>query len=153
MRSRFLVAVIAVLALMTTVGLQPAAAGASTSTVTTPALTMLYPTSATKVAAGSSVSLAYGFRNVLPHPSATLHYKSESGFAADVQLNVFAGTLTVPATWAPGTYRLKTVTVSSIDGSWGKHSRAHRYVGAEADGTTSHAYCNISFWRLDLRVK
>jgi hypothetical protein len=118
----------------------------------TPTVLLFEPTSSTKVAAGGTVTMAYGFANVDQRPLVTLAYATASGRTVAATLDVFTGKIRVPRSWTPGEYRLQSVTVDNFGIEFGVHYRNNDYVGTDWDGTVAHSRYILHLSNVDLKV-
>lgn len=112
-----------------------------------PALIELEPGSPTRVAAGGQVAVSATFVEVLVQPSVQLFYRGPRGVAASVPFDTETFTITVPADWRPGHYRLTAVETTAF--GTGTQYRDGRIVGTPR-GDPAVTLCGRS--DLDLRV-
>jgi hypothetical protein len=112
-----------------------------------PALVLLEPESSTRVAAGGQVTVAASFVEVPVQPTAELFYRGPRGVSVSVPFDTETFTITVPADWRPGRYRLMAVETTAF--GTGTQYRDGRIVGTPR-GDPAVTLCGRS--DLDLRV-
>ena len=147
MKLRCVTAMVLMAIMSVITGVHPASAAAAT-----PAVTLLKPTSSTQVDAGATINVAYGFKNVISRPYVTLYFRKNYGMREPVNLNVATDYITVPSTWTPGTYRLDSVVIESIDNSKGQHFRNYLYIGTDASGHSCRSYTHLNLALMDVHV-